>query len=502
MKIAYCINDNGEKFEVKATDKFCEKYTSKLFCPYCGEKVDPYINGKKQEKHFRHHHGSYREECENYCTSISCGSFVQPYEREGLQLYLIKELGQFYLYLGLYGLDEITIEEAENINLEIQVDIDKDSILNKKVNSKDFIPRTVEFIKIDYVKQKYNLKFNTNRVPNEIRTKWPTYINGIGSNGAIFNFGKDSGKKISSSVGVKVNEEYLLFTKENMKNKLMDGISFQLIQESNFGWLNTYKIYKFIIKDINMDTVWFCQKFDLKLSYSKPEIVPIWPPCVSMEHELIYEYDGDKYFTVNSDDDNERNVYSYSLQKKINCEFINNKKNFIRMCLKTNDFILLGNLKNQFVYSIIRKSLKKIDIEPKVNVSAISRKLIIDSKFKVIVNSYNKQLLIKSKLIKEEGTVQIEYKKNEKLEILYGLDIIWSNGEEEKKEERKLDINFLDNKLLHQIYMCRGETVDIPNNFKWMILKKRKYNRSFRELQKVLREKKVYTELINLLKKY
>lgn len=501
MKIAYCINDNGEKFQVKATDEFCKKYKNRLFCPYCGEKVDPYINGKKQAKHFRHHHGSYREECENYCKFISIGSFVEPYEREGLPLYLIKELGQFYLYLGLYGLEEKTIEEAENANLQIQIDVYKDSILNKKVNSKDFIPRTIEFIKINYVKQRYNLKFNTNTVSEEIRTKWPTYVNGIGPNGAIFNFGKYGGKKISSSVGLKVNEEYLLFTKENMKNKFMDNISFELIQQSNYGCLKTYKIYKFIIKDINENTISFCEKFDLKLSYSKPEVVPIWPPCVSMEHELIYEYDGNKYFTVTSDDPNEKKVYSYSLKERINSQFITNKKDFIRMCLKTDDFILLGDLNNQFIYSIVKKSLKNIDIEPKINISTISRKLIIDAKTKVIINSYNKKLLIKSRLIKEEQPIQIKYNKNEKLQILYGLDVIWSN-EEETQEERNLDIDSLDNKLLHKIYMCRGETVDIPNTFKWMILKKRKYHRSFRELQKVLREKKVYIELINLLKKY
>lgn len=499
MKVAYCINDNGEKLEVRATDEGCRKYVGKLFCPCCGEKVDPYINGKKQEKHFRHHHGSFSQECENYSTSISCGSCFQPYEREGLQLYLIKELGQYYLYLGLYGLEEAVIKEAEKINLEIQIDIEKDCI-NKKINSKDFIPRTIEFIKILAVKQKYNLRFIPNRAPSEIRTKWATYINGIGPNGAIFNFGKDGGKKVSSAAGLKVNEEYLLLTKSNMSNQYIKGISYQLIQELNFGYFDNYKIYKLILKEINKETLLFCEKFDLKLSYSKPEIIPIWPPCVSTEQELIYEYDGNKYFVVESGEDSEGNAYSYSLEKKLNSERINNEKNLISTCLRTIDFISLGSLRNQFIYSIIRKDFKKIDIEPNVKVSDFARKLIIDSKSKVFVNRINKQLLIKSQLIKEESIVEIDYKRNEKLEILYGLDVIWSTGEE--KKEIKSDISSIDDQLLHEIYMCKGETVDIPNSFKWMVLKQKKYSRSFRELQKIIRGEKIYIELINLLRKY
>lgn len=500
MKIAYYINENGEKSEIKANNELCQKYILGLFCPCCGEKVI-HINGKKQEKHFRHYHGSFSQECENYCTSISHETAMYPYEREGLQLYLIKELGRFYLNLGLYGLEGNTIKEAEKINLEIQIDIEKDYIVNKKVNSKDFIPRMMEFIKINIVKQKYNLSFNTTSVPIEIRTKWTRYINGIGSNGAIFNYGENGGKKISSAVGLKANEEYLLFTKIDMNKQYIKGISYELIQEVNFGWIDNYRIYKIIIGEVNAETLLFCERFGFTLGYSKPKIVPIWPPCVVMEQELVYQYDGKKYFTINSEDGIARNVYSHSLQKKLNYELIKAEKSLINTCLKTKDFLSLGNLKNQFAYSVIKKSLDNIDIEPDIKFGDLQKKLTIDTKSKVIVNVYYKQVLTKSKLIKRESIIEIEYKKHERLEVLYGLDVIWSTGEKEN-DEIKSEISCLDNQLLREIYLCRGEIVDIPNSFKWMVLKRKKYSRSFKELQKILKGKKVYIELINLLKKY
>lgn len=77
MKIAYFINNNGEKIQIHAHDSMCERYLNSLICPHCSEKVD-WINGRIQEKHFRHHHSTYSQECENYCESISVSNYVDP----------------------------------------------------------------------------------------------------------------------------------------------------------------------------------------------------------------------------------------------------------------------------------------------------------------------------------------------------------------------------------------------------------------------------------------
>ncbi|MPM74456.1 hypothetical protein SDC9_121444 [bioreactor metagenome] len=64
------------------------------------------------------------------------------------------------------------------------------------------------------------------------------------------------------------------------------------------------------------------------------------------------------------------------------------------------------------------------------------------------------------------------------------------------------DIDKLDQELLEKIKLCKGETVTIPDNFKWMIFKHKKLSRSYNELLRYVKENRVSIKLINLLRNY
>lgn len=499
LKIAYFINNNGEKIQIHAYDSICERYLNRLICPHCSEKVD-WINGKIQEKHFRHHHSTYSQECENYCESISVSNYVDQYQYAGLPLYLIKEFGKYSLSLGLFGLDETTIEDSESIELEIEINMGENSKIRKKVNFEYFAPHKMSFINIYAVKQQYNLEFSEKDIPIEIKNKWNANINGIGANGAIFTSGDYGGKKVSSSIGLKVNEEYLLFTNSNINNSI-NGILFEEQSEISFGWLKNYKIYKLTIKEINKDTIAFCNKFDMELHYSQPELIPVWPPCNILDEELIYDCDTNKYFILNTDNEKETDVYSHSLQRKMISEKISSSKYLITSNYKSNDFISLAHLHNQFTYSVIKRTMKEIETNPYIKVEVNLGKIIINTNVKVFVNHFYKNILLKSSVIKKKSSNEIELKKNERVDVLHGLDSIWSICDKSKIETHK-DIDKLDKELLCKINRCKGEKIVIPDSFKWMVLKQKKYKRAYIELQKKIKKNEVCLELINLLRKY
>jgi hypothetical protein len=499
LKIAYCVNNNGEKIHISACDTKCNKYFGRLLCPLCGEQVD-WINGQIQEKHFRHHHGSYMQDCENYCTSISNNLNIQPYAIEGLPLYLIKEFETYFLAIGLYGLEETTIQEAEEMDLEIEINLNIDSKRSMKVNFQHFVPNELEFVKLYSVNQQYCIKFNQRNLPSEIKKKWCKDINGIGINGAVFYYGECGGKKVSSDVGIRINEFYLLLTRDKIELKKIQSISFELLQELDFGWLKNYKIYKLRIKEINNETIDFCNRFDMTLSYLKPELVPLWPPCIKLEQELIYINECTKYFVLNNDDASRCDVFSYKLQSKLQSEKINDKKSIISSCIKSNDFISITNSHRQFTFSLVERINKKKLNLTNVSVEQSGKNFKINTKTKIFANCFKKELLIRSTILKSDS-IELSIKTNEKIDLVYGTDIICCLQEQKKMFSGNSN-EILDTELLQKIRMCDGEMIKTPDNFKWQILKFKKYSDSYKELNIHRKNNKISDKLLKLLRKY
>ena len=72
MKYAY---SSSLKILIAASKFSSSKYSNKdLYCPCCGEKVTFFneshgLYGK--QAHFRHNHGTYRSDCENYAIGVN-----------------------------------------------------------------------------------------------------------------------------------------------------------------------------------------------------------------------------------------------------------------------------------------------------------------------------------------------------------------------------------------------------------------------------------------------
>lgn len=498
LNIAYLINNNGERIEFYADDNNCGNHKGRLICPCCGEQVN-WIDGKIMVRHFRHHHGTYRKECENYCSSISTVKQLSAYEREGLNLYLIEDLGRFSLRIGLRAIDSYTIKEAENLGLVVNIESNEEIIASKEVGLKYFVPDEINFIHIDKVLEQYKLNFSKERLPMEIKMKWNEKINGVGRMGAIFSSHNYGGKKVTTSKGIVINEEYLLFTQNENEYRHIKGGIFNKVQELSFGWIKKYYIFKFIIKEKNSYTFEFAKKFGFELKYKQEEIIPIWPPCTSIEDELSYiNMESEKFFIFNTDNPNENKLYSYNLQDKLNNQYIDDGKYLVNHFTKSNDYISIGNLYNTLGYSIAKRSDLVKKVEPDIEIKVSNNIVNINTDVKLFVNLYLDKFLLNSEIITSEN-YSSRLKRNENIEVLYGLDEIKDDSSKSKSYIAE-DNNQKDRELLFRIKKCKGESIIAPTNFKWQILKLKNYDLSYRELTKRVRDGEVSVKLVNLIK--
>lgn len=498
MDIAYLINNNGERLVFNADNDNCRNFKGRLICPCCGELVD-WVDGQRMVRHFRHRRSTYRKECENYCASISDEKQFSPYEVRGLELYLIEDLGRYSLRIGLRAIDSFSIREAERMKLVVNIENNREIIGSKEINFEYFVPDAINFIHINHVSEQYKLKFSNERVPKEIKNRWNENINGIGNMGAIFSSHSYGGKKVNTSKGIVINEEYLLFTKKEIDYNQIKGAIFNKVQVVDFGWLKKYYVFKFILKEKNNSTLEFARKFDLELKYKQEEIIPIWPPCSILEDELIYNnVENEKFFILNTDNPIQNKLYSYKLQKELTSQYIENGKYLVNSYIKSNDYILIGSLDNLSYYSIVKRTDLTNKVDPNIEIKVLNNIVNINTDVKLFLNLYLDNYLLKSEIITNEN-YSIRVKRGEKIEVLYGLDIIWENS---NKPERNIleDNNQKDKELLFKIKKCKGEFISVPTNLKWKILKLKDYDLSYKELIKRVKNGKISAELVNLIK--
>lgn len=498
MNIANFINKNGEKKQIFASDPNCTKYKNKLICPCCGVKVD-WINGLMQVKHFRHHHGTTAIECENYCNSLaSLSAYSHTYETEGLSLYLYKEFDQYFLAIGLLGLDETTINDAVSIDLKVEIDRGKDSII-KKISANNFAPKEISFVKLNDIKEEYKLKFNQENIPREINKKWKKSINGISNSNAVFNYGNYLAKKVSSTNGVCINQEYILFTADNIHSNSISGVVFENIQEYRFDRKKTVMLYKFVIKEKTDAAISFFEQFDLHIKNVVPEIIPIWPPCTKREHELIYKKEAKKYFIIKNDVGLGSDLYSFDPIIKTKNQIVQYNRILAKTNYSGNETIILKNRENHILNDLLISSLNRdfinniADIEEKNNI------VNIKNHTKIFINRFKNNILLDSKIYKNQSDIEIGIKKNEQLIILYGLDVFWT-VEYQSLLKSEIDIEKFDRKLLLKIMNCKGRYINMPASFKWLVLIYKRYPNSYLTLIKHLQKRKVTLELYNLLR--
>lgn len=503
MEIANYINSNGELKELLATNyELSEKMNT--ICPNCREDVSfvngkaVCVNGELRKKHFKHKHGTKRIECEDYCSRLVGIRNIDPYKNTGLSLYLLKDHFGFSLNVGFFGISETTIEESEKNDLSIKV-ISNKELTNKKINQMNFMADQINFMRIDDISKSYTLEFTNDLIPIEIEMKWNKYIDGIGDSGAIFMCNENGGRKVKSSEGLEINKTYYLLVKKYYDTTSYSYISFFNMGKLEFGVYKNYYIYEILIKQITEETRRFSNSFNMGLYYSLPKVVPLWPPCRIIDRELIYNTEGQKFFMISSDDKEKRVAFSQTTNKKLSSKVISSNRVIFNIFSKKEEYISLGSAAAPFEYVIKHSSYKYKKVSFRACFNKISNTSIeIQSTVKMKVIRWKSNIPKEVTLLNGNNLSVCTLKRNEKIEVLHGLDRVTCIERDISTFNNEIDEE--DILLVRLLKQSRGNLVPVSSDIKWLIIKFKEYPKFQNELRKIMKTKLVPRGSLNLIK--
>jgi hypothetical protein len=503
LNVSYFINSNGEKQEVRAIEYKASVHAGRLICPCCGERVSwndgraVCLDGKTRKKCFKHHHGTKRKECENYCIAISQYPNMKPYERIGLPLYLIKDIFSFSLNIGLYGISEVALEQASQLDLTLNILSNKNVISTKKIDNINFVPGIMHYINVSCCSDTYRIEFSSNHIPREIDEKWCKHVNGIGENGAIFEYTKNGGKKVRSEDGLKTNTNYYLLSNINVNS--YPSVKFEKIGEIVFNPLRKYLVYKINIKDINSNSLGFCQKFGMELSHMTPQLTPLWPPCIINDQEFVFTAQKNRFFVLKSDDIQIQTVFSQVSKATLSSQRVSENKLMLKSSIRSEDLISIGSSSTSFICRDLSGSLNTNERTIDLSLHDISDNVLeINSSAKVKVIRWNGNVSASVTIIKQDSVEIEKPKRNEHIQILHGLDQLLLIFKEEKQNNS--NIEKLDDFLFKVISRNNTNLITIPVSLKLILLNFKCYPKTYRKLQRIINDDKISRETMNILK--
>lgn len=285
MRTAIDRMHSGKEKEVDISDYDGYKQENRFVCPECGEYVYPAVGMRSAFRHFK----KKDIECDRRVDGqVSC----TYYERVGLPLHLHRNNNIFELKMGFAPLNERLLNSATSQRAQVIVSAGANSPEKSifDIDSIGFMSDSTTFKTIDFVpifNNNYEISISDRTLEKQILKHWSNYADGFTSYGALFVYSENGGKKVRKNDTIEANITYYwlvpqgYFKYQNgldymfeailtLQNKLFDiySISVQHKSESEFKHLEYF----------------FWNYLRVRLLYTKPAIIPIWPPVIQTEN--------------------------------------------------------------------------------------------------------------------------------------------------------------------------------------------------------------------------
>lgn len=451
----------------------------RFFCLTCGEYV-AYVNSVKKKSYFRHiKKTAETKECE-LRTEGQNKLFV--YQKVGLPIYIKKNQNdKFSIHIGFYGIDKKDIQPLKNENIIISSSKDNKNFENKYfIDDINFNIENTTLKQINFICPKYKILYSSRKAHNTLNKIWGNEIEGINDNGAIFKYGENGGRKVRINEEITIDTDYYCISQDDNIFKGIFGIDSEEV-----GYISVkngvYKVYKirmiFNLWNRKELCEFFREYFKVDLVAKSSEIIPLWPPTIDTDKNIVLFYTQMKlllllksvqpnpslfihridYFSNVDIEEIEHKKYAFtvfpiSLERALNLGYEYNS-----------DYWMLSNYKGK-ITSFSNEIVIK-DIYENVIDEGTHNKLPIEGKLKIYSNSeidiihYRNNLVFRSYKIKKQENIIENLRYNDKLVVKIGLKKKLLLEYEELKEANSFDDNEIYNRLkkLNGIY----EPVDI-----------------------------------------
>ncbi|MDB8794607.1 hypothetical protein PN290_01485 [Romboutsia sp. 1001216sp1] len=414
----------------------------KFFCTNCGEYVT-YVYRNKGKTFFRHTNTT--EETKQCELRIDSQGQLSVYQRVGLPLYLKKENNNKYqLYIGFYSLGDKTINDLREKQSKITIKPAKNLSSYQKeyyIDKINFFSNTTTLKPINFISSKYNLEYSSKETKALVNEKWGEEIEGINTNGALFKYGENGGRKIRINEEIEADTDYLCIYKYGNMFGYYDGITYEEYGDIVFS-NGSYKVYKIrfslIGKQAKLISEFCRESFKVSLVNKPSYIVSLWPPMVKKNNKVEMFYERYNLLLINS---TEKNTRAFRHQKNSYVEMlienIDKNKYLIKMLPSSIEKAININDEYNSKYLFVSKHNEEIkgfnneilikDIDEKVIEQGKYQKLPIDGKLKLYSNSeiellhYRNDILFRNYKIKSLETVIEDIKFGDRLSIKIGL---------------------------------------------------------------------------------
>lgn len=493
----------------------------RFFCPSCGEYVTfVHIKKKGHKSYFRH--------CNINETTKMCDlrskntEQLSIYERVGLPLYL-KEYsrGVFELYLAFYSIDK----QKLNIGNKLRETIEIGAKSKKNIyylNENNFSSDETVLKKLNFINDRYIIKYSSINMKKNFEKRWGNEVEGILSNGSLFSYGENGGKKVRINDDITTQTNYYYVGKGNVSFKNYRDIEQELLGEVLLNDENeTYKVYriKFIPKDEDSfnQLSYFCRKIlKVSLIFNPPELIRLWPPDVIQGTDSKFvNKDKNSMCILKTDEDNPCLYLHYNNDvDKVKGIEIEKFKYLVKIPINMNRVsITIDRQYNSIVFiqngyiNEIKKNednIKIVDaygneIKKGLNSELPKKKtVIIKSENRCgIIHEKDKNSFLRYKIVsKESFSVQ---------NIEFGDRVLRVNGNNEEvlldyqKCNKKRIEKFNDNELYFLLKRQGGPIVTIPTWTSKVLIKIKVYPKTYNLVKRYMLSNSIRVNAINLL---
>lgn len=398
--------------ELKNKQQQMTPASEKMFvCIECGEYVTYVVRRNKNHVSYFIHTNlvddstvcSLRENSNDISKTI--------YETSGLPLYLKKgDLNRFELFIGFYSLENVSLDRAEADSSKVKISSNKDCREGTEylINSYNFFEAETTLKKLDTYSKRYYLSYYPEIWKKMFASRWGENIEGFTKGGALFAYGENGGRKIRINDEITTDKDYFLVSPEsvilNIPNSLESEKCGELMLKLDCK-RKMFIIYKIRFKSDNeqqfkMLYYFFRDNFKVSLIYKPLNLIPIWPPTVTIDDET-------KYF----EDVKETSLLLETEEKKVDIYIHNSDNASVKKGTEINSNLLMFTLpisSNRIALTIIERYnsinlllnqfreripivTQYIDIKSEVGIDLeIGEHATLPNRNKAIINSVNR----------------------------------------------------------------------------------------------------------------
>lgn len=435
-----------------------------FMCELCGQYVS-LTNGSIRERYFKHSRSEKNKDCPE--RTFAPGAMITYSEKDHdlpLRMKIIST-SSIEFELGLLPVPATLLGKRKEGQIRI-----KPSGKNEFVYSYDRLNHEgITYVSVgNNPAEVYQLSATAND-QRLLALFWPAKVDGVGSEGAIFDI--KTGKKLPYDADVEVGKSYYLLR----RGTLWEHFKTVTVRQKccvHKGW-ETWYVHEICATTFNEEAARFFLNYHCRLTEEPVDIYPLWPSCVEAPY-LIYHKDDEVNMFFRGDA--QAKAYPYS---PISESGSKSGKLLTIHCSGRQQLLSAGRSKIlQYTY-LWKSSLEQVGRIPEATVTTLTGENFAAGKLEILPDKGTLQIktFFDGELVIEEpGKIEVHYHLSaeqsflldsihfgQTIKIFQGLDIAWSCEFFKKKNIENTSAR--DEELFEELCSYRGNMIAFPHSF-------------------------------------